>query len=133
MQKHKKLPNLDFLLKTYDLDPMKGTVRKKTTGKVMGWADHNGYQKISIKGKVYQLHRIIFYMYHRRKPGSKVIDHIDGNKKNNCILNLRLVSHGDNTRNTQAQRDAGNFPKPEPGAYKVLSMPAIKADPTPDY
>lgn len=59
----------------------------------------HGYYEISIEGKRYYVHRIIYMMHHGRMNDAFVVDHIDKNKENNKISNLRLVSKSDNVRN----------------------------------
>ena len=124
--KHKKLPELNYLLEHYDYEPITGVLIRKRDGKEMGW-DRNGYKEMSIKGKKYSVHRIVFYMFHRRDPGKKVIDHIDGNRSNNAIVNLRAVSTADNRNNTAEQRKRKGLPKCEPGAWRVFAMPVKDA------
>ena len=125
MKKPKKLPDLNYLLAEYIYDPLTGKLHKKDVidekGKEVGWKDKRGYYHVRIKKQVYKLHRIVFYMYHRRDPRKKVIDHIDGDPSNNQIFNLRAVSHKDNTRNTKTNRDKGIVPKLEVGAYLALA------------
>ena len=120
--KHRKLPELNYLLEHYDYDPITGILIRKRDGKEMGW-DRNGYKEMSIKGKKYSVHRIVFYMFHRRDPKKKVIDHIDGNRANNAIVNLRAVTNADNLSNTAQQRERKGLPKLEPGAWRVFAMP----------
>ena len=124
--KHKKLPDLEFLLENYDYNPITGILSKKDEygidePKPVGWIDEQGYCRVSIKSSIYQVHRIVFYMYHRRDPGKKVIDHIDGNKSNNQIFNLRACSHRQNIQNTQRRRDEGIVPKAEYGCHLALA------------
>lgn len=49
-------------------------------------------------------HRIIWVMHHGAIPEKMNIDHIDGNRLNNRIENLRCVSHQDNMRNVRMWR-----------------------------
>jgi len=56
-----------------------------------------GYELIGISGKLYRTHRLVFLMFNGFLP--KEIDHIDGNKLNNCIENLRETTHSDNCKN----------------------------------
>ena len=62
--------------------------------------DQRGYRRIIYKGKRYKTHRLIWEMFNNKKPEG-LIDHIDGNVRNNKIENLRLVTPQDNQRNTK--------------------------------
>lgn len=68
-----------------------------TVGNKAGYDSGNGYVGVQINGKNHKLHRIIFMMHHGYLP--KYIDHIDGNKSNNDISNLRECSHQENLFN----------------------------------
>ena len=57
----------------------------------------NGYYVVRIKGKMHGLHRIVFAMHYDVFP--KMIDHIDGNPKNNKIENLRKADDKQNQWN----------------------------------
>ena len=60
-----------------------------------------GYMRIQINHKKYFAHRII-WCYHFGPIADKLqIDHIDGNKTNNMIENLRLATHGQNKCNNK--------------------------------
>jgi HNH endonuclease/AP2 domain/Zinc-finger double-stranded RNA-binding len=59
-----------------------------------------GYARIQIKEKKYGLNRYIYYTFHKNKitPGT-YIDHINNNKLDNQLKNLREVTHLENTLN----------------------------------
>lgn len=57
------------------------------------------YAQVGIDGKKYRLHRIIFLMHHGYLP--KIVDHIDGNRWNNRIENLREASSFQNVHNAK--------------------------------
>ena len=59
------------------------------------------YRKLRFKGKFYQCHRIIWDMLNPDDPLTEVdqIDHIDHNRLNNRIENLRKVSCAVNSHN----------------------------------
>ena len=57
----------------------------------------SGYRVIKIYGKRYRAHRIIFMMHYGYMP--KYIDHIDGDRLNNKIENLRECNHNENMHN----------------------------------
>ena len=67
-------------------------------GQIVGWIQPNGYRRISIKAKFYQAHRLV-WLYHHGKMPLHEIDHINGNKSDNRIENLRDVEHLSNTQN----------------------------------
>lgn len=56
-----------------------------------------GHLQIEFRGNYFQQHRVIFYMMHGYLPD--VVDHIDGNKTNNKIDNLRPSNDLTNARN----------------------------------
>lgn len=58
----------------------------------------DGYLKGAIFRKLIKAHRAAWAHYHGRWP-TQDIDHIDGNKHNNRIENLRDVSRQENMRN----------------------------------
>jgi hypothetical protein len=66
-------------------------------GNVAGCINYFGYIQVRIRGKIYKGHRIAFLMHHKYLP--KYIDHIDGNKVNNSISNLRECTFNENMRN----------------------------------
>lgn len=70
-------------------------------GKPIG-ALTNGYLTTWLGGRNVFVHRIVWAMFYGSWPVG-TIDHIDGDRLNNRIANLRDVSHAVNMRN-QAQR-----------------------------
>lgn len=59
--------------------------------------DRYGYAHGQLAGKRMYAHRVIWAIHHGEWP--KLIDHIDGNLRNNRIENLRNVSQTTNMRN----------------------------------
>ena len=74
------------------------SVRKGAeAGQIVGTDDGHGYLKTSIKGVKYFNHRIIFLMHNGYLP--PFLDHIDTNKRNNRIENLRAATITQNNHN----------------------------------
>lgn len=61
----------------------------------------NGYRYAYVGGRLQVAHRIIWAM-HYGDPGDLDIDHIDGNKTNNKLVNLRVASRSQNNQNRRA-------------------------------
>ena len=74
-----------------------GVLRFKKTKLPVGHIDRKGYIRTKIKGVAYLVHRIVFMMHHGYMP--KQVDHIDGNRQNNLIENLREASSFENSWN----------------------------------
>lgn len=59
--------------------------------------DDQGYRQTEIKGKKYRAGRLAWFMIHGEWPDN--IDHINGDKTDDRISNLRNVSHKENGLN----------------------------------
>lgn len=68
-------------------------------GSESGWVDVHGYRRVSINGIKHYAHHIAWMLYFGAVPKG-VIDHINQNKLDNRISNLRDVAQSENCRNT---------------------------------
>jgi len=57
------------------------------------------YERITVDGKAYALHRMVYLWNHGYLP--EIIDHIDGNRENNKIENLREATQQQNCLNSK--------------------------------
>jgi hypothetical protein len=73
-------------------------------GSVIGWNHKDGYLRMEFGGRSYLLHRVAWFYVHGKWPES-MIDHIDGNPKNNAISNLREADENQNCWNRRNRRD----------------------------
>ena len=73
----------------------KGRVRKDSTGQIMVLSKNGGYCRITISKHV---HRLVAEAFIEKPDHEKCwVDHIDGNRANNSVENLRWVTPSENT------------------------------------
>jgi hypothetical protein len=108
MAKTKPLPALEVLRERFVYDPESGLLKYRMTGCEAGWLNTAvGYRYVNLSRKSYLVHRVAWFMYYSVDPGSKQVDHVDGNPHNNSISNLRLASQGQNTQNSRVRCRSG--------------------------
>jgi len=106
-----KLPDKDLLDKLFLYDEDEGQLLWRVhrgghayPGLIAGRLDgHN--LRVKVNGTRYVMARLIWLMYWGEDPGDLQIDHIDRNRLNNRIDNLRVVSQQENQRNTNLRKD----------------------------
>ena len=98
------------ILETFHYDSNQGKLfwkvkRSNNTniGDEAGWVDGYGYRQVTFDGKGIRAHRIIFFIEHGYIP--ELIDHINGNKLDNRISNLRECSKSQNGMNRGKQKN----------------------------
>ena len=117
----RELPSSKWLHECFELDVDTGTLiwkvrplhhfkttrgqkiaNTKFAGKEVGSISSEGYRVVRVtwdgKALECQQHRIVWAMHYGQWP-TKALDHIDGNRANNAITNLREVTVAENSRN----------------------------------
>jgi hypothetical protein len=88
-----------------------GRVYSKNKNKFMKpqFNNHNGYYKLNLckdgKKKPFLIHRLVALHYIPLIDGKDMVDHIDQNKTNNDISNLRWVNHSENMINSGVHKN----------------------------
>ena len=81
-----------------------GRVFNNKTNRSIGALGSGKYYKISVKDpeskkiRHMQVHRLVYAIHKNDIPSDMQINHKDGNKHNNHIDNLEVVTHGENVR-----------------------------------
>jgi hypothetical protein len=81
------------------------TSNKVKVGDVVGARNSHGYLFVNVCGKRYAAHRLAWYYVHGQWPDAD-IDHINGNKADNRIVNLRAATRSQNCANTPVRRNS---------------------------
>lgn len=76
-----------------------GTITRLSNGRVTGSPDSKGYLQCHFIDGTALVHNIVWFMHGREKPEGMMIDHINHNRKDNRIENLRLVTNAGNQKN----------------------------------
>lgn len=84
-------------------DKHNGKCVKRRAGDVAGTVNETGYSRyVSSKYGNFAVHRIVWILNNGYDiPDDCLIDHADGNIRNNSIANLKLVKEADNSRNVK--------------------------------
>jgi len=109
----KDLPNLELLNKRFIADFHNGVLYWKSikeftkedkifnslhSGAIVGHLNKTtNYTEVRLENKLYKLHRILFKMYYKHEP--TILDHIDRDRNNNSISNLRECTAKENSLN----------------------------------
>lgn len=95
----------DRVRELLDYDAATGIFRWRETrggvriGAIAGRVNVNGYVEIGIDGRLTGAHRAAWMHANGAIPAGHVVDHIDGNKQDNRMINLRVVTVAENGRN----------------------------------
>ena len=100
----KQLPNRERLQELFYYENgvlfHKKSRSKGKANQPIGWQEKNGYWATNVDDVRYRVHRLVYQFHHGDCP--PMLDHIDGNKNNNAIENLRPATNKQNIANRKA-------------------------------
>ncbi len=140
MAMRKSLPTQETLQTVFDYNPDTGVFLWKTgqrTGLPAGSLDKAGYIRIRLnRYEQYKAHRLAWvYMYGSINPETLTIDHINHNRADNRLANLRIATQQQNAHNTLQGMNSGltlALIKQVPTGYRVQISGKTKTFPTKD-
>ena len=112
MPKFRPLPPLEELQKVLSYDPETGVFtwaaklnRKVVIGAVAGTLATNGYEKIRLHRRELQSHRLAWLFGTGEDPTDSTVDHINRDKRDNRLVNLRLATQSQQMCNQGLRSD----------------------------
>ncbi len=108
----------------FEYDPTSGTLRNKKSGRLVGWRHSSGYRQFCIGRKKYFIHRMAWLYIHGVMPPEQ-IDHINGDRSDNRICNLRIATQQQNSGNMKIR---SNNKVGFKGVYRVNKSKPFQAN-----
>lgn len=111
----KELPDPEYLRQRFRYDPETGKLYwRECSARSKRWnaryagtearAEHNeGYIRVSVDGTRYLAHRLVWCVHYGEWPEGQ-IDHINHDRVDNRLENLRVVNNTENSRNASLSR-----------------------------
>ena len=110
--KAKELPPVERLRELFEYSDglliHKLTRSKAVAGQPVGRMMRNGYITTTVDNHRFLVHRIVWKLIHGTEPG-QVLDHLNGDRADNCIENLREVTPQQNTFNARSKANKTGF------------------------
>jgi hypothetical protein len=125
MTQPRPLPATERLRELLEYDAETGTLMwavrrgRHQPGTRAGSLNGLGYRQVVVDGHAYVAHRLIWRMVTGDDPGPMQVDHINLDKDDNRIANLRLATPAQNTHNSRAKRQGLKGVKPNATGFQA--------------
>ena len=93
----------DYVRAHFWYDPATGFLYRKSTNRPFGTLDRKGYLRGLVKGTSFFAHRLV-WLYNFGEWPAQTLDHVNHNKADNRLCNLRPASFSQNNRNVKIRR-----------------------------
>jgi hypothetical protein len=106
--------SIEYLEKIFLYNPDLGVLiwrkdnSRRGAGNIAGCKSKDGYIVVGHAGRQYRAHRIIWALHHSEWPAGD-LDHINCDKTDNRIANLRLCDDTQNQRNVPAREGSSSY------------------------
>ena len=121
------LPPIEMLRSLFDYNPETGNIvwkvnrGNKKVGDRAGVVNNRGYRQIVCCKVAYLAHRMAWALHYGEDPGPHEMDHIDRDRLNNRVTNLRKVTRGENSNNRAPYGlVAEKYIHPSKGSFRVI-------------
>ena len=91
-----------YIKTNFEYCPVTGVINRFDRRNSNGSYDKDGYLIIKIKQRQFKSHRLAWFLYYGRFP-DKEIDHINRERADNRLINLREVDRIGNIKNTHRE------------------------------
>jgi hypothetical protein len=122
------LPALETLQEHLSYNEITGRLHWRTgkggkkVGDIVGSPTDEGYIRFTLQGKQWLAHRVAWALYTGEDPGTLVIDHINGQKNDNRISNLRPLTHIQNIKAGRGKKKAVRITYPSGESVVIESV-----------
>ena len=97
-----------------------GKIRNTITKKMLKQTESNEYVTVSINGESMYVHRLVGIQFLKPVAGKTEVDHINHNRSDNRLTNLRWSNRSDNNKNkVQSLNEMNNIQTTKYGTFRV--------------
>lgn len=125
MTRDEYMARLSYDVKSGEFRWKHGFGRRYVGGKIAGSLDRLGYRRICASGKKCAAHQLAWLFFYGDWPDGE-IDHINGNRDDNRLANLRVVNRSINMHNHHGKRK--NNSSGYHGCFKVKGYDRWRAE-----